>query len=376
MSRGMRAAVFCTALFLLVSCSQVSGTSDGTSSSLTASVGPGPDSSAASALPAVSGTDQPAGFSLLNSDREPLEGTGDVVTTEGRTVYLDAVTGWLEQEGLFVDPATWLNHVEAANRALERQNVLVVLRSEVSQLVEVAGGQHSAYLSATGAGFDPPFEVPTVSTQDGVSLMVLPEGGGRDLATYTTYAHAGLDGIRKAREESSCGWIVDLRGNGGGASWSMLAAVAPLLPEGSLGGFRTREGSRIAVEHGPGWLTQESGFRFDYDAALDVDQPVAVLIDKGTASAAEAVTTAFHGQPSTQIIGQRTAGLATGNISQPLADGSTILLTTAWMVDADGKHFPNGIEPQIAAPSDTQGSQAEQDTTFEAAADWLRETCS
>ncbi|WP_256838931.1 S41 family peptidase [Ornithinimicrobium faecis] len=303
-----------------------------------------------------------------------------MATAEGRTAYLDAVSIWLEQEGLFVDPATWPDHVEAAHGALEVQNLLAVLRSEVSQLVEVAGGRHSAYLSATatatGTGLDPPFEVPTVSTQSGVSWMVLPEGGGRDLETYTTYARAGLDGIRRTREETSCGWVVDLRGNRGGTSWSMLAAVAPLLPEGSFGGFETREGSRIAVEHGPGWLTQQGGFRFDYDAALDVDQPVAVLIDNGTASAAEAVTTAFHGQPGAQIIGQRTAGLATGNISQPLADGSTILLTTAWMVDADGKHFPEGIEPQIAVPSDTQGNQAEQDTTFEAAADWLRETCS
>lgn len=106
MSSVLRAAVLCTVLLLLMSCSQVSETSDGTSSSATASVGSGPDRSAASAPPAVSGTDQPDGFSLLDSDREPLEGTGDVATAEGRTVYLDAVSSWLEQEGLFVDPAT------------------------------------------------------------------------------------------------------------------------------------------------------------------------------------------------------------------------------------------------------------------------------
>lgn len=109
---------------------------------------------------------------------------------------------------------------------------------------------------------------------------------------------------------------------GVGGSWPMLAAVAPLLPDGSLGGFVTREGTDVAVQHGPGRVTQDGAFRFDYDARLEVDQPVAVLIDSRSASAAEALTTAFHGQPDTQVVGQQSAGFATGNSPVLLEDGA------------------------------------------------------
>lgn len=155
----------------------------------------------------------------------------------------------------------------------------------------------------------------------------------------------------------------------------MLAAIAPLLPDGSLGGFVDREGHRVDVRHEKGRVTQDGAFQFDYDARLRVDQPVAVLIDYQSASAAEAVAASFHGQPGTQIIGQQSAGFATGNALWPLQDGSQLVLTGSWMVDADGSRFPNGVEPQVVVSPQYGEIEPERDLAVQAAKEWLREDC-
>lgn len=45
------------------------------------------------------------------------------------------------------------------------------------------------------------------------------------MAEIGIYARAGVDGIHEATADTNCGWIVDVRGNQGGGSWPMLAAL-------------------------------------------------------------------------------------------------------------------------------------------------------
>lgn len=62
-------------------------------------------------------------------------------------------------------------------------------------------------------------------------------------------------------DEQACGWIVDLRGNGGGNLFPMLVAIAPLLGPGPTVGYRRRDGTTDVYRlntHGdlitpPGW---------------------------------------------------------------------------------------------------------------------------
>lgn len=375
--KRMGAGIACVAALVLSACAPQGSSPDSSLSTLSPSDGDDASASTERRPTGIAATTAPAGTFLVSVDApKPLEGTGDVTTADGRKEYLETVAGWLGSNGLFVDLSSWAQSVEAAQRALSQDNTRTVLRAEMAALVSAAGGRHSHYLTPGDPGFNPPFRLPTVTTGNGISRVVLPEGGGADLEAYTRYARAGLDAIRRAKESTDCGWVIDLRDNGGGTSWSMLAAVAPLLPDGSLGGFRERDGTRLAVDHVPGWVSQDEDFRFVYDPQLDVDQPVAVLVNQRTASAAEAVTTAFHAQPSTQIIGQRTAGLATGNVSQTLGDGARILLTTAWMVDVEGNRFPEGIQPGTVVPPHPGDTDSNDNPMVQAAEDWLRSACS
>jgi carboxyl-terminal processing protease len=51
------------------------------------------------------------------------------------------------------------------------------------------------------------------------------------------------------------------------------------------------------------------------------------LIDRRTASGAEAVLIAFRGRPRTRSFGKATAGVSTGNVCHRLADGSLLAIT-------------------------------------------------
>lgn len=191
--------------------------------------------------------------------------------------------------------------------------------------------------------------------------------GGR-LAHVTVPAHAGqsMDASRRyvanARrllvgqaDAQRCGWVVDLRPNGGGNMWPMLAALAPLLGSDTLGAF---------VSHGSAtrWTSagaqDDGGAMREYavgapGATLDLRAfPVAVLTGPRTASSGEAVTLAFRGRPFTRSFGAPTAGVSTANAPFPLPGGGLLNLTTARMADRTGRIFGDAIEPDEAVPDD------------------------
>ena len=64
-------------------------------------------------------------------------------------------------------------------------------------------------------------------------------------AAYSSDDLWGADYVDAAHDvlgAAACGWIVDLRSNGGGNLYPMLAALAPLLGPGPLLGYRDRHG--------------------------------------------------------------------------------------------------------------------------------------
>jgi carboxyl-terminal processing protease len=86
---------------------------------------------------------------------------------------------------------------------------------------------------------------PTSRLIDGrFALVRLPQldtigTGGEDVArAYTAAVRTALERMDR---EHLCGWIVDLRGNGGGNMWPMLRGLGPLLGEPPFGAFATRD---------------------------------------------------------------------------------------------------------------------------------------
>ncbi|RRU69745.1 MULTISPECIES: S41 family peptidase [Stenotrophomonas maltophilia group] len=159
--------------------------------------------------------------------------------------------------------------------------------------------------------------------------------------------------IRSKDDGARCGWIVDLRDNGGGAMWPMLLGMAPLLRTSVV---NNEDVGSFEAAHGPQrWTLTATAVQLAGKPLLDFGQsgyvlrqpgaPVAVLFGPRTGSSGEASVLAWRGRPQARSFGQPTAGVSTGNVVHTLADGSRLLLTTSVMHDRNDRGDGLKIEP-------------------------------
>lgn len=181
---------------------------------------------------------------------------------------------------------------------------------------------------------------------------------------------AGLDA------PGTAGWIVDLRGNGGGNMWPMLAGLGPLLGEGVLGFFTAPGAVDLPWIHAGGAMSlgEDVLLRLTADSyrLRSPDPPVAVLTGPWTSSSGEAVCIAFRGRPRTRSFGAPTSGHSTGNAVYSLEDGAVLYLTTVVMADRTGRSYGETVDPDEAA-LDTGEASTGNDPVVARAAQWICE---
>jgi hypothetical protein len=174
---------------------------------------------------------------------------------------------------------------------------------------------------------------PTVPTTIGY-VRIPSFGGGGDAAT--AFANGLQRDIMAADRDDLAGWIVDLRGNGGGNMWPMLAGVGPILGEGVAGFFLAFNGAGTVWDYRGGAARVDGSVQARVDApyTLRRGQPrVAVLIDGAVASSGEAIVIAFKGRPDTRSFGSPTCGVSTVLQGYPMSDNAVIFLAVATMAD-------------------------------------------
>jgi hypothetical protein len=175
------------------------------------------------------------------------------------------------------------------------------------------------------------------------------------------------------------GWLIDLRGNGGGNMWPMLAGIGAVLGEGDLGTFVSADGERVPWYYKAGKAgTRDS--KGEVEIAAHVENPpfalpelpwVAVLLDRSTASLGEAVAISFTGRPRARSFGEHTAGFSTSNERYRLSDGAALFLCVGIEADRTGYRYPDGIDPDVKLPSPDSRPTEEKDAVLQAAEDWI-----
>jgi len=182
-----------------------------------------------------------------------------------------------------------------------------------------------------------------------IGYILVPSFVGASQASIDASA-TGLQRIVKdLGSQHPCGWMIDLQGNIGGNMWSMLAGLGPVLGSGSLGGTRDLDDVQVRWSYEDGVALEGTRPRArvtERASPLVSDaSPVAVLINRVTASSAEAVAIAFQGRPLTRTFGERTRGQTTSNDQFRLRDGATLNLSVSWFVDRTGRSYPDGVAP-------------------------------
>ncbi len=303
--------------------------------------------------------------------------TGCQSAPDGGSVrdYVDAAVD-LMNEGINGETTAWQTAVAQRVPDLEKMTSKEQTYGGLSALASVAGGRHSFLLSPEqAANLEAPYQdgasfpTPTVSTSNGISVVVLPSFYGQEPNAIEEYQNAGITALRAATAQTTCGWIVDLRDNSGGNTWPMMSAVAPLMSDGDVMGFRDRDNATSWVSVTNGNVDPGSDDIVAGVANFQVDQPVAILTSGNTASAAEVVVTAFAQQSRTVRVGTPTAGLTTGNVTHDLSDGAVLVLSTSWYVDRTGTRYDGPINPDLfTAPGSSK-------RPLDTAEEWLATTC-
>lgn len=150
--------------------------------------------------------------------------------------------------------------------------------------------------------------------------------------------------VRAVEARHGTGIVLDLRGNPGGLLSEAVAAASAFLDGGPvvrLSGRTVPAQTLYAARGG------------------DTTTPVAVLVDGGTASAAEIVAGALRDRDRAVLVGSRTFGKGSVQRVVPLSDGSSFELTVATYTTPDGDPVDGvGLTPDVAVPANAPPSVA------------------
>ena len=164
--------------------------------------------------------------------------------------------------------------------------------------------------------------------------------------------------IELADNRQIIGWIIDLRNNKGGSFYPMLQGVAPIL------------GAGTAIY----WFNPDNTFYPDgidtsklnrYYQLYNRNPKVAILTDKATASAGEAVAICFKGRLNTRSFGNSTCGVSTWRTQYVIAFVGTLDLSTAVMADRNKTLYGRSVIPDELEPS--------SQLTMQKAVEWLKQ---
>lgn len=166
--------------------------------------------------------------------------------------------------------------------------------------------------------------------------------------------------LLQAKNSVSKGWIIDLTENDGGTMFPMLAGLSIFYEKPELGGFYSTDKSTNIIEFdGQSFSSKSVGSFYQYKSKLEINKnklPVIVLIGSKTASSAEFLALALKRQKNIKLIGQTTAGCASGNEPIELPDDlGYIVLTCCYYLDINNEPlFEQKVKPDITLPDDKE----------------------
>lgn len=136
--------------------------------------------------------------------------------------------------------------------------------------------------------------------------------------------------------------VLDVRHNGGGRVKEMSEMLDPLLPEGTIMTLRTKSGSETVYES---------------DAEM-IDQPIVVLVDDQSISAAELFAAALQEYDRAILVGTHTTGKGRAQQTFELSDGSALNLSVEEYFTPQGNNLAGvGIAPDVeVALTDAQSA--------------------
>lgn len=224
-----------------------------------------------------------------------------------------------------------------ANRSAEFAQGLIRGKAGTKVTLKITSAGKSRIVSITRANIVVPVASGDIIKYHGKKLGYL---------QFTSFTAGSGDELRsevqKVLHEGAQGLILDLRENGGGLLNEAVNVSSIFLADGTVVSTDGRNQPRqVYVAKGDPVTTK---------------MPLVVLVDRGTASAAEIVTGALKDRGRATVVGTRTYGKGVFQEVQPLSNGGALDMTVGEYFTPNGQNLGGGgvkqgagIKPQVYA---------------------------
>ena len=202
----------------------------------------------------------------------------------------------------------------------------------------------------TAEGFNRP------TLPDNIGYIAVRISSGSDNEKMIAFAEDIQKLIKAEDNVNILGWIVDLRGSGGGNMWPALAGIGPILGEGTAGYFIDPDDQQTSWGYFNGASVNNQTPVVQLSNPYELINPnpkVAVLLDNGIASSGEAIAISFIGRDNTKSFGSSTCGLSTANSGFNVSNNATLYLTVSYMADRNKHKYGVPITPDMESDNQT-----------------------
>jgi carboxyl-terminal processing protease len=210
-----------------------------------------------------------------------------------------------------------------ANHSAEFASNLIKGPAGTKVVLTILSGQRRHSITITRENLVIPVASETIVSYHGLKI------GDLQLTSFTDGAGAELrTQVEKALGQHARALILDLRENGGGLLNEAVNVASIFIPDGTIVSTAGRSQPRqVYLAKG---------------GAISASIPLVVLVDRGTASAAEIVTGALQDRHRALVVGTHTYGKGVFQEIQPLPNGGALDLTVGEYFTPDGRNLGGG----------------------------------
>jgi carboxyl-terminal processing protease len=284
---------------------------------------------------------------MMTTTEGEYGGLGLSVTQEDGAVKVIAATEDTPAQRAGIKAGDYLTHLDGK----------LIYGGTLDEAVDQMKGPPGTTIKVTVVrpGRDKPFDVTitrAIINLKSVKWQVKDRVGIIDVNNFdrnvTDATLAAMTAIDKSLGGKPLGYILDLRSNPGGLLDQAIGLSDVFLERGEVASQRGRKKSDI-----------ERFYARPGDAANGL--PVIVLVDEGSASAAEIVAGALQEHRRAIVMGQRTFGKGSVQTLLPLSRETALRLTTARYYTPSGKSVQEGgIMPDLLVPQLSDPDVAER----------------
>jgi carboxyl-terminal processing protease len=267
---------------------------------------------------------------------------------EGIGITVNPTNRGLEVAGVFVNSPAARSGIRKGDVivAVNGQSITGAASRSASDKIQGKPGT-SVQLSVTSPGDAKPhvITVKRAKIQQPVAAgrVVTDKGKKIGVVSLTTFSQDSHEKLReqvdKVLKQGAQALVLDLRGNGGGLLQEGRAVASIFVPKGLI--------VRTDGPHSPEQKFNATG------GAISTSIPMSVLVDGGTASAAEIVTGALRDYNRATVVGSKTFGKGVFQEIEPLSNGGALELVVGRYFLPHGENISGtGIDPQVSAQDD------------------------